>query len=177
VGFLIDGHLGQDHLILDSPYARPVAGPSFPFLHDGSVSTFSINGNDSCDLFRHSTHPVQETLLKLVGIESRKHTASVSCDGTLFGRCKKVFSQASFVLPKDSMSSHPSAPQRTSTIAMRMIYSNWCRLVLSIPGSSMPLKMLCRVVVLSSSVFQLRYHAVLVCILLPLPKCRCNCSG
>jgi hypothetical protein len=39
------------------------------------------------------------------------------------GNSKKVFSQASFVLPNVSISTHPSAPQRTPKIAIRMMGS------------------------------------------------------
>lgn len=93
----------------------------------------------------------------------------VSCEGMPLGRSKKVLSQVSFVLPNDSISTHPSAPQRTPTIAMRMISSNWCRLVLSTLGSSIPSKMLYRVFILSS-IFYPRHQAVLVCILSPPPN-------
>lgn len=75
IGFLIDGHLGQDHPMLGRPRAHHMQSllPVCPIM--GTSQRFPINGNDPSDLFRHPCHPVQETLLKLLGLDARTHTA------------------------------------------------------------------------------------------------------
>ena len=100
---------------------------------------------------------------------------NVSCEGMPLGNSKKGFSHDSFVLPNDSMSTHPSAPQRTPQIAMRMISSHWCRLVLSTLGSSRLSKMLCKLFVLSSSIFPPLRHAVFGLYSITSSQFRCDC--
>ena len=73
IGFLIDGQLGQDHPILGRPRAHQMQSLLPVCCIMGTSQRFTITGNEPGDLFRHPSHPVQETLLKLLGLDARKH--------------------------------------------------------------------------------------------------------